>query len=657
MARTKHRTKKQAAHSPTLTLDQPTSIRLGDLMLSDENVRKIYDAEGVQALAESIRTRGLLQSLSVRPVVADGKETGQFAVQAGGRRLRALIALMQRGELNDASAVPCIIKRRGSVADDSLAENSDRIDLHPLDEFRAYKAMADEGLSHDFIAAAHRVTSTFVRQRLRLAAASPVLLAAYQDDDIDLDQLMAYCLVDDQGRQERVYASLKDGYNNNAYTIRKMLAEDKIPLSDKRVRLVGVEAYEAAGGHVVRDLFSEGGEDGFLDDADLLAGLVDAKLTREREAYLARGWKWAIANLDFPYEEKRKLTRLKPIDVDLTVEEQDQLSANQARLDELNDLDDPREQDYADIERLETEIAAIEDKPRTYALEDIARGGVIITVDHNGAFSVELGFLTVADAKATTEQPDRNDGNPTGEADDVPAGKPLSDRLVQDLTSYRTAALRNALSRDPAIALITVVHAMALRQFYQYAGNVSCLQVSTTRSAFHNTDGIDDWKATCEFNTRDEDWKIRLPSEPDKLWQALLVMSADERSQLLAHSAAATVNAVREAHNSRSDAIRHANQLQHALGMSMVAAGWTTTANNYFSRVSKDRIIAAVREGKDDKHADRIADLKKAPMALEAERLLQGTGWIPEPLRQMPDCDAGDLLCSDSTGIEDQLPN
>ena len=65
----------------------------------------------------------------------------------------------------------------------------------------------------------------------------------------------------------------------------------------------------------------------------------------------------------------------------------------------------------------------------------------------------------------------------------------------------------------------------------------------------------------------------------------------------------------------------------------MVEAGWRPTVDSYLGRVTKPRILEAVREAKGEQSAQLIDHLKKADMAKEAERLLEGTGWLPEPLR------------------------
>ena len=81
-----------------------------------------------------------------------------------------------RRKLAKDAPIPCIVRTGGFVEADSLAENVEREALHPLDQFGAFKALADQGQGEETIAAAFRVTPAVVKQRLRLAKASPVLL-------------------------------------------------------------------------------------------------------------------------------------------------------------------------------------------------------------------------------------------------------------------------------------------------------------------------------------------------------------------------------------------------------------------------------------------------------------------------------------------------
>ena len=82
-----------------------------------------------------------------------------------------------------------------------------------------------------------------------------------------------------------------------------------------------------------------------------------------------------------------------------------------------------------------------------------------------------------------------------------------------------------------------------------------------------------------------------------------------------------------------SSAVAHADQLARTVNLDLAAAGWRPTVDNYLGRVPKARILEAVREAKGEQSAQLIDHLKKTDMAKEAERLLAGTGWLPEPLR------------------------
>jgi len=144
-------------------------------------------------LAESIAQRTLLQSLNVRAVAdAEGNETGMFEVPAGGRRYRALELLVKQKRMAKTQPVPCVVREGGIAEDDSLAENDERVGLHPLDQFRAFRPWRDAGLSEEDIAARHLVTPAIVKQRLRLASVSPELHDVYAEDGMTLEQLMAF---------------------------------------------------------------------------------------------------------------------------------------------------------------------------------------------------------------------------------------------------------------------------------------------------------------------------------------------------------------------------------------------------------------------------------------------------------------------------------
>jgi ParB family transcriptional regulator, chromosome partitioning protein len=127
-----------------IKLSPSRDIPFNKLVLSQSNVRRVKAGVSVEQLAESIAQRTLLQSLSVRAVVdADGQETGMFEVPAGGRRYRALELLVKQKRMAKTQPVPCVLRDGGIAEDDSLAENDERVGLHPLDQFRAFKLLRD----------------------------------------------------------------------------------------------------------------------------------------------------------------------------------------------------------------------------------------------------------------------------------------------------------------------------------------------------------------------------------------------------------------------------------------------------------------------------------------------------------------------------------
>jgi len=264
-----------------ITLSTSRDIPFNKLVLSQSNVRRVKAGVSVEELAEDIARRTLLQSLNVRPVLdSGGNETGMFEVPAGGRRFRALEQLVKQKRLAKTAPIPCVVRDASadaSAEEDSLAENIHREPLHPLDQFRAFLAFREKGLSEDEIAARFFVTPTVVKQRLRLAAVSTKLLDVYAEDGMTLDQLMAFTVTNDHARQEQVWDAIAHSYNKEPYYIRRQLTEGAVRASDRRALFVGIDVYEAAGGVVMRDLFQDD-DGGWLQGPGLLDCLVIEKI-------------------------------------------------------------------------------------------------------------------------------------------------------------------------------------------------------------------------------------------------------------------------------------------------------------------------------------------------------------------------------------------
>ena len=332
-----------------IKLSPSRDIPFNKLVLSQSNVRRVKAGVSIEQLADSIAQRTLLQSLSVRAVVdADGQETGMFEVPAGGRRYRALELLVKQKRMAKTQPVPCVIRDGGIAEDDSLAENDERVGLHPLDQFRAFKLLRDGGMSEEDIAARHFVSPAIVKQRLRLASVSPKLHDVYADDGMTLEQLMAFSVTADQARQEQVWDNVSRSGYDEPYQIRRTLTENTVRASDRRAQFVGLDAYEQAGGTVMRDLFAHD-DGGWLQDVPLLDRLVNEKLKAEAETIAAEGWKWIAVAVDFPYGHTNGLREIEGEPADLTDEER-------ATLDALNAEHAKIEEDYQDADELPDEI-------------------------------------------------------------------------------------------------------------------------------------------------------------------------------------------------------------------------------------------------------------------------------------------------------------
>ncbi|MBB2842092.1 UNVERIFIED_ORG: hypothetical protein GGE64_005881 [Rhizobium etli] len=341
------------------------------------------------------------------------------------------------------------------------------------------------------------------------------------------------------------------------------------------------------------------------------------------------------------------------------------------------------------LEELGNELDRINDRPHVFDPEEVARGGAFISLAANGTLRIERGFVRPEDepgieasgddaaemdgavgdgASASSSVGDVSvDGKPVaGDQDEEEdALRPLSDRLVLDLTATRTVALRNALANDPIIAFIAVLHAFVLKTFYLY-GSDTCLELTLQSARFGQAEGLGDTVWAKEIEQRQEAWGQDLPKKPEDLWDFLIALDEVSRLVLFAHCASQSLNAIIEPWNKRARAIAHADQVARSIGFDMVGAGWAPTVDAYLGRVTKAHILQAVREAKGEQSAQLIDHLKKADMAREAERLLDGSGWLPEPLRLAVDeasavgaetaADDGTEGTGDDAPSEDEVP-
>lgn len=597
-----------------------TTIPLNKLVPSADNVRKTGAADGIDELAASIAAHGLLQSLVVRKA---GR--GKHAVVAGNRRLAALKALAEAGTIEPSFDVPCrLVAADADATEIGLAENVVRMPMHPADQFEAFCDLIDHGASVADVAARFGVAEAVVAKRLRLGRLSPVILDAYRAGEIGLEQAQAFALSDDREAQDRVWSQLP-AWNRDPRTIRRALTEGEVPASDKRVRLVGLDAYEAAGGVVRRDLFDESGAT--LLDEDLLDRLVVEALDREAEPVRAEGWAWieVVPNLD--RTGLADLSRRYPERVPLSDDDQAELDRLIGAYDDLAEQAeaDPDDADLAErLDGIDEAIDALNDRAQAFADEVKAIAGAVITLTWDGRVDVLRGLVRPEDEPAKPKQ--------KKSTDDTTVVLPAS--LVESLTAVKTAILRQALAGNTDIALAGVVHALALQVFFPATHGAICLEIDLDETPLNRVIGNTGFcESLAVFEDQRQSWMERLPASPDDLWSWCIGQGRDVLLDLLAFCAAASLDAVRGRQDwSGQPRFAHADSLARELKVDM-ATWYRPTADGFFSRITAASIHAALREARGKDGAPAWAKLKKTELAALAEREIASTGWLPEPLR------------------------
>ncbi|MGD9785937.1 MAG: ParB/RepB/Spo0J family partition protein [Hyphomicrobiaceae bacterium] len=596
-------------------------VPLSKLSLWEGNVRKTDIRVGIEELAASIAAHGLLQSLVVRK-----SKRGKYGIIAGQRRLLALQMLVKDGQIESDCQIPCLLAD-GEIdpAELSLAENVVRAPMHPADQFEAFKSLIDDGASIPDVAARFGIAESAVAKRLKLGRLSPVILDAYRNSAIDLEQAQAFAVIDDHAAQERVLDDLPE-YSRSAQTIRRYLTEGEVPMSDKRARFVGIDAYRAAGGATRQDLFDS--EDGcYLQDAALLDRLVSEKLSGLAADISAEGWSWVDIVPDADYQIFGQFKRVYPDRAPLSDSDQAELDRLSAEYDDLAESDDADEDRLAEVEQRMDDLTK---SSEFWPADTLALAGAIISLGYNGEVRIERGLIRKADAHKLASNCD-DASHQSGEL--IHRSQGHSQKLIEDLSAQRSASIGAELMANPDIALTAVVHALALDVFYRNEGIQSCLKLNVGRCELPQIlSDPDTCRALSFIEHTSACLEERLPGNVRDLWQWLLKQSCDELLDLLAFIAATSVDAVRRK-GDRADSSRlmDASILAGALGLDM-GEWFKPTAENYFSRLNRGQILAAIDEATGS-HAPALDKLKKSELAVRAEHLIAGTSWLPQPLR------------------------
>lgn len=609
------------------------NIPLNDLVLSPLNTRTTPPGASEQAeLAASIMAHGLLENLIVRPAGHD-----RYEVLAGQRRLLVMQDLARDGELAVDYPVACLV-HEGDPREVSLAENVVRLPMHPLDQFEAFAALADQGLGVTEIAARFGNTEHLVNRRLRLGRVAPELREAYRADEITLETLMAFAVTEDHARQLAVWNEIRDGYVH-AVHVRRLLTDGKIAADSRFVRFIGLESYEAAGGTGTRDLFSEGAGATWLDDGDLVMRLVREKLAGAGEALqAAEGWKWVQAAPDLPHGDMRGYQRVYPQAVEPTPEQQAELARLRQALEAYDAIHEdtglsPEEEEK--VTALEEQYEALEDGLRAYAPEDLERAGCVVCVDYDGNLLVRRGLVRPEDRiKASDTDTGTGDGAADGESSASASG--YSAKLRADLGTIRLGVARKYLAQDFGCAfdvmVFTMAHAMAGSGFMPGKP----LDVSFRAALPHDRAELP--------GELDTGW-LDLP--PDEGFGVLAAWPVEDKQRLFARCTALVLQGGLAAGDDLHEAIGR------RLGVDM-AAHWRPDAETFFTRITKPcalEIAAGVlgeawaRSHKNDRKAV-LAEALEANFGgnptpgVTPERAAAATRWLPDGMAYAVNPDA-----------------
>ena len=490
---------------------------------------------------------------------------------------------------------------------------------------------------------------------------------------------MALTITDDHAAQESAFYGAPE-WQRGASALRERLTEREIDATHPLVRFAGLDAYTAAGGGIRRDLFAEGDAGTYLTDATLLETLVRGKLDALAGDVRAEGWAWVEAVPHMSYAERQAFQNAPRQRREPSAREARRIASLQTRLDkidtELEEAYDAEDEDKTEAleprrEQVAGELQAVEEALQGYAPDVRAVAGAIVTLDRSGEAVIHRGLLREGRSQAlrTLERLRQGFGSAEGEAGNDDEGEDTEAAQGREPVRPAGAAVeraphRRAANRSRPASASRAGRAGAWHGAERLAGQPLRPRLAAGRepesarpAGRHGPDWPESPAAVAQRELQQVAGEA-LPQDSAELFVALLAMEQGELVRLLAVCVAATVDVV----TPRATAHQPGAELAQAVGLDM-AAWWQPTADGYFQHVPKAAILEAVGEFAPS-HAARLAKLKKADIASEAERLADGTGWMPAIFRtespqqdaQAVAVDAGAEAPEEVAAVADELP-
>lgn len=622
--------KKSDPKSVAATAPGKFYVALNLLYLSPGNVRKTEPSQiRIEQLGATILSQGLLHALHITAELdTEGKPTGRYAVEAGGRRLRALQWLAANGKIFIDFPIECVLIEPNEASKVSLVENMTIESMHPADEFAAYQTLVTEGKTLESIADGFGVTVVHVQRRLKMANVAPELLDLYRKGEVTLDQIMALASVDDQERQLSVWHSLPS-YSRHAHTIKNRLCEHEVIATDVRAKVVGLENYLAAGGSIRADLFSEDGAQYFT-DMGLLEMLLGERL--EAEAVIAReeGWSWVDVLPSYGFQEQQSYRSQPATYLDETPEITTERNTIEAEIEKLAaDNETAQEADDWELsEKLDEQTTALE--ARLEALQesrldtgevDKSVSGAVVSLNHSGLV-VLRGLIRRDDCKEA-----KAGGNGTP-AKSTRAEVP--EKLMMDLSSQRTAAIQALMISNQKVTLAALAYKLAASIFKGY-DNHSPLKISLTQnrsSLEKNSLSLAQSRAALALDAEHAAWMQKLPKDSANWFSWLLEQPQETVLTLIVFATAHCADALQHTLGGTDNA----GPMARALNLDM-ADWWEASPTAYLELVPKAKLMEAVTETAGAQAADAMLKMKKQEACVYAASHIQGKRWLPLALR------------------------
>lgn len=631
------------------------SVKVKNLSLSKENVRKSNRDVDLESFAANIAAQGLLQNLIVTPL----KKAGHFTVKAGGRRLRALQLLIEQGALPTDHEVPVLVLDDSETSvEASLSENFHRVPMNPADECTAFKHFIDKGSSAEDVAKRFGVTTRFVEQRVRLAELAPPVFQALAAGEISLGVAQAYAVTADTDRQTRVFDQMKNAYyGNQPDNIRRAILNGTVKANDAKARFVGREAYVAAGGRIEGDLFATEGEENWI-DVEILEDL-SAKKLEAAAAELAREQGLAfvtpIVATHVPYDMERQLHEFHATGRPLTEEEQarvqDLSAENDGLIEQLETTlsEGTPEAEAANdrLDAIERELEEIDEARKAIDPAVKAQLGTFVYIGGDGQARVHTRMFSekpVVDPNAPSAPASTgNDGDGDGNVDQGPK---LSATLIDELATQRRQILVAHLASDPAVALDLTIFLMAQSIVFanNYVRDHSTLKASVAQFpifAFRDEGSMASQAIEDQRQHLDTSWAGH--TTMSERFDAFRALDEQARGAWVAFAIAQTLEpTLNVADGGRLNGFH--DHLGRILDI-QVENWWRPTAENFFGRVKKGVMLEALEDIGGPILRGRYKDAKKGELAatcaslcngqgiVEAEIREKATAWLPDAMR------------------------